>query len=430
MRFIEFPEINIKLEGMEEIILPKIRKIEQIFDASRIDDIEAYIAHKMEENLSCREAYKGKRICITAGSRGIPYMDKVIRTIAGKLESWGAKPFVIPAMGSHGGATAEGQKHFLAEYNITEESIGVPILSSMETVKLGELEDGTPVYIDRYAYESDGIVILNKIKPHTDFRAEHESGMVKMITIGLAKHKGASMIHRKGFGTFGERIPKIAAFIMEHAPVAFGVGIVQNAYDDIYEMEIMEKDEIMKEDARLLKLAKEKIGYFKDPHIDVLIIDEIGKNISGNGHDPNVTGRSNSKGFEGTADIKKLFIRGLNKETDHNGCGLSGADITTRRCLRDVDFEATWVNVATSTMLNGGAIPMYVENDRLAIQLAIRTCNNIDFNRARVVRIKDTMHMDKIEVSEAYYETLKTNPEIRVLSEPYEMQFDEEGFLL
>ena len=430
MKFIEFPPMSIKIEGMENVQIPKMFKIREIYDPTKIEDIPGWVKQQMETNLHNKEQYRGKRLCITAGSRGIPHLDTIIRTIVDTLKSWGAEPFIIPAMGSHGGGTAEGQREMIATYGITEETMGCPIYSSMEVVQISTLHDGTPVYCDKYAYESDGIVILNKVKPHTDFRGKHESGMAKMCAIGLAKHKGASMFHMMGFPTFAERIPQVGEEFLKHAPVAFGVGIVQNAYDDISEIEVMEKDLIMEKDAELLEIAKAKIAKFKMHDMDVLIIDQIGKNISGNGADPNITGRSNSKGFEDVINCKKMFIRGLTEETHHNGCGINHADITTRRCLNDIDFETSWINVVTATMLNGGKIPVYAETDRDALRIAIRTCNGIDFSKAKVVHIKDTLHMEEIEVSEAYYDELKNNPEVEILSEPEEMKFDENGFMI
>ena len=430
MKFIDFPKMSVTVEGMENIALPRMMKIKQLYDRNRIDDLEGCVEQQMESSLKDHGRFAGKRVCITAGSRGIPHLDRIIKAVIGKLRQWGAEPFVIPAMGSHGGATAEGQKEMIATYNITEESMGVPVVSSMEVVQIGELKDGTPVYCDKIAFESDGIVVLNKVKPHTDFRGRHESGVAKMLAIGLANHKGASMFHMMGFPTFADRIPQVCEVFLKHAPVAFGVGIVQNAYDDISEIEVMEKENLLEKDAELLEIAKAKIAKFKMPSIDVLIIDEIGKNISGNGHDPNITGRSNSPGFEDVVDLKKLFVRSLNEETHHNGCGLSAADVTTRRCLNSVDFETTWINVVTATMLNGGKIPIYMENDRDALLLAIRTCNGIDFNKAKVVRIKDTLSMEYIEVSESYYDELKGNPEIEILSEPCDIRFDQNGFMI
>lgn len=430
MKFINFPPMEIKVEGMEEIKMPKMMKIKQIYDKSKIQDLKLWIENEMESNISNKDNFNGKRICITVGSRGIPKLDLIVKTLVNKLKEWGASPFIVPAMGSHGGGTAEGQKEYIAGYNITEEYIGVPILSSMEVVKIGELPDKTPVYCDKYAYESDGIVVLNKVKPHTDFRGKHESGMAKMMAIGIAKHKGASMFHMKGFASFAERIPQVCDVFLKNAPIAFGVGIVQNAYDEISELEVMEKDKILDRDAALLKIAKEKIAKFKMPTIDVLIIDEMGKNISGCGFDPNIVGRSSSPGFEDVINLQKLFVRGLTKETHNNACGLGLADITTLRCLNNVDFESTWVNIVTSTRLNGGSIPVYANSDKDALLTAIRTCVGIDFEKVRVVRIKNTLSMEDIEVSESYYDELKNRNDVEILSEPFDIKFDEEGYMM
>jgi hypothetical protein len=430
MNYINFPPAQVIVQGLEEIRLPRMMKIRQKYGADKIEHLDLWIRQEMQAKLSNKSWFSGKRICITAGSRGIPHLDLIIRTVIDQLKSWGAEPFIIPAMGSHGGATAEGQKELIAGFNITEQSMGVPILSSMDVVQIGELEDKTPVYCDKTAYESDGIVILNKVKPHTDFRGKYESGMAKMMAIGIAKHLGASHFHMMGFPTFADRIPKVCEVFLQKAPLAFGLGIVQNAYDEISELEVMEKDKILERDAALLEIAKSRIANFKFHDIDVLIIDEIGKDISGNGHDPNITGRGNSPGFEDVVNLKKLFIRGLTKASHHNGCGLSAADITTRDCLCDVDFDLTWINVITSTMLNGGKIPLYMNNDKEALLFAIRTCNGIDFNNARIVRIKNTLEMEEIEVSEAYCDELKDRQDVEILSGFYEMEFDCDGRMI
>ena len=430
MQFIEFPKIDVKIEGMEDVRIPKMFRIKQIYDSARIMDIPSHIRAQMEGNLSNHERFRGKRLCITVGSRGIPDLDVMVRTVIDVLKEWGAEPFIIPAMGSHGGAIAEGQTELIATYNITEETMGVPIKSSMDVVQIGELPDGTPLFCDKYAAGSDGIILLNKVKPHTDFRAKHESGLAKMLAIGLAKHVGASQFHMKGIPTFAERIPQVCEVFLEKLPIAFGVGIVQNAYDKISYIEIMENDLILEKDAELQVIAKASIPGFKIPDIDVLIIDEIGKNISGNGADPNVTGRSNQPGFEDILKLKKMVILNLNEETHHNACGLNLADVTTRRCLNSVDFESTWINVITATVLAGGKIPVYRETDRDAIMLAIRTCNDIDYKNPRIVRIKDTLNMEYIEVSEAYLDECRAHPEIEIISEPYEFKFDADGFII
>jgi len=250
-----------------------------------------------------------------------------------------------------------------------------------------------------------------------------------MLAIGIANHAGASRFHMKGLATFAERIPQVCEVFLKNLPIAFGVGIVENAYDMTSHIEVMESERILEKDAELQCLAKTAIPTFKIPDIDVLVIDEIGKNVSGNGSDPNVTGRNSTGGFDGVLNLQKLFIRGLNEETNGNGIGVNQADVTTRRCLNSVDFESTWINVITSTVLVGGQIPMYCETDRDALMLAIRTCNGIDLKNPRVVRIKDTLHMEHIEVSEAYYAQCLVHPEIEILSEPQELEFDADGFM-
>jgi len=430
--FIDFPETHIIVQGLEKVPVPRMARMKQYYESDRIEDLPAHVAAELEKITARIPDVRGKRLCITAGSRGIPFLDVIIRSICDGLKKRGASPFVIPAMGSHGGGSAEGQREYLAGFNITEESMGVPVLSSMEVVCYGRMKDGTEVYCDKNAYESDGIIVLNKVKPHTDFRGKHESGMAKMMAIGLAKHVGAVSFHEKGFATFAERVPEVAELFIEKCPVAFGVGIVQNAYDDISELEMMPPEEIMERDAALLEIAKRRIANFRYPHIDVLVIDRIGKNISGNGHDPNIVGRNNSglPGFKEVLDLKKLFIRGLTPETHHNACGLSCADVTTRSCVRDIDWDTTWTNVASCTQLNGAYIPMYMNNDRDALLLAIKTLNGVDYAKAKVVRILDTLHMDEILVSEAYWEEAKNTPGVELVSDFEEIHFDENGDII
>ena len=334
-------------------------------------------------------------------------------------------------MGSHGGGTVEGNLEILEGYGITEKDMGVPILAGMEVTKIGEIDDGagTPVYCDRYAAEADGIVLYNKVKPHTDFKGEHESGLLKMIAIGIAKHKGCSLFHKQGFDTFSERIPLAAKVFLEKMPVLFGVGVVQNAYDRISEIMVFQKDQIVEGDRRLLKIAKARFPRFLFDYADVLIIDRIGKDISGEGADPNVTGRGFMPYFKDDFHTRRLVIRGLSEQSHHNACGLGLADITTRRCLNSVDWESTWVNLTTNTMIDGGKIPMYQNNDYEAIRVAIRTCTRIDYKKARVVRIKDTLSLDEFEISESMLDMISDNEKIEIIGEPYQWNFDDEGYL-
>lgn len=430
MKFIDFPEIHFPVQGLDEIEIPRMVRIKQTFENDRIENIEEHL-NKQLDLLCLDKSLEGKRIAVTVGSRGIPDNALIVRTLCNKLKAWGASPFIVPAMGSHGGGCVEGNLEILTGYGITEENIGVPILASMEVVRIGTMDDEarTPIFCDKYAAEADGIVIYNKVKLHTDFKGEHESGLLKMIAIGLAKHEGCSWFHKQGFDTFAERIPMVARTFLDKMPVIFGVGVVQNAYDKISEIQVYPKDKIIEGDGELLKTARRRFPRFKFDDIDVLIVDRIGKNISGEGADPNVTGRGFMPYFKDDFHTKRLIIRGLTEQSHHNGCGLGLADITTRRCLNSVDWESTWVNLTTNLMVDGGKIPMYQNNDFDAIRLAIRTCARIDWRTARVVRIKDTLSLNEFEVSESVLPDIRDNAEVQILSEPYALSFDEEGYL-
>ncbi|NLN06025.1 MAG: hypothetical protein GX167_00190 [Firmicutes bacterium] len=427
--FIHFPEIHLPVEGRENIPLPAMYTIRQRYDATHLTDVAGHLRRQLAENVPEKERLAGKSICLTVGSRGIPHLALLVRTICDVLKEWKARPFIVPAMGSHGGATAEGQKAILAGYNITEESIGVPVISSMEVVRYGEL-DGIPLYCDKYAYAADGIVVFNKVKPHTDFRGRHESGLAKMVAIGMAKHKGAACFHSFGVDRFADLIPRACELFLATGKLAFGVGVVQNAYDDICHIAVCTAENFLTTDARLQALAKEKIPRFKFKDCDVLIIDEIGKNISGFGFDPNIVGRNSSGNFPGVLNLKRLFIRGLTPESHHNATGLGCADITTRRCLNDVDWVHTWINVLTAGAPAGGRIPLYAENDKEALLIALRTCPGIDYASARVARIKNTLCMDVIQVSEALYQDIKDRDDVEYISGPAPLQFDDDDNLL
>lgn len=430
MKMIDFPEMSFPIQGLDEVTLPRMARVRQIYARDRIEDIPAHLSAEF-----AREDYaalvRGKRIAVTVGSRGIPNNAEIVGVICRQLADWGAFPFVVPAMGSHGGGTVSGNLEILSGYGITEANIGAPICASMDVVKIGELDDGsaTPVYCDRIAAEADGIVIYNKVKPHTDFKGEHESGLLKMMAIGLAKHRGCSALHRRGFDTFAENIPKAAKVFLEKMPVVFAVGVVQNAYDEISEIRVYPREAIVAGDRELLSIAKARFPRFKFDNIDVLIIDRIGKDISGEGADPNVTGRGFMPYFKDDFHTRKLFIRGLSEQSHHNACGLGLADITTRRCLNDVDWESTWVNLTTNMMIDGAKIPLYQNNDYDALRVALRTCPRIDYAQARIVRIRDTLSLNEFEVSEAMLQELRTTEDVEILSEPYAFSFDNEGFL-
>ena len=427
--FIDFPVIDAKMEGLDQVVLPRMVRIRQKYDPSQIRDVPRHLARELEAQVRDKEALQGKHMAITAGSRGIPFYPEMMRTIVDKLKAWGAEPFLVPSMGSHAGATAEGQREMLATFGITEEAMGCPILSSMEVVEVGALSDGTPVYCDKYAYTSDGIVVVNKVKPHTSFKGEHESGLLKMLCIGLGKHRGAAAMHMRGYEVFDRLIPEAGRLCLDREPVLFGVGIVQNAYDDISNLEVMGRERIEERDRALLAIAKEKLARFKFPDTDVLIIDRIGKNIGGSGFDPNVVARRD-RVYPGTLVSQNIFVRGLTQETHHNASGIGTIEVTTLRCVQDVDWAVTWTNMMTANFLPGCRIPCFARNDREALLWAIRTCTGIDYTNALVVRIRDTMHMEEIQVSENLAKQLRDRDDVELLSGPFDIPFGPDGYII
>ncbi|GAA4616412.1 lactate racemase domain-containing protein [Saccharopolyspora hordei] len=412
-----------------DIELPRMIPVEQRFASTVVEDLEGTIRSQVAEH-DRTHPVSGKRIAITAGSRGIAQLDRIVATLVDALAGCGAKPFVVPAMGSHGGGTAAGQRKVLAEYGVTEERIGAPIVSSMETVVVTELPDGTPVHIDAEAAQADGIVVLGRVKPHTDFRGTHESGLAKMIAIGLGKHRGATTLHAHGFENFHSLIPAVAEAALRVVPVEFGMAVVENAYEQVARLELVPTDVLLEREAELLVEAKRLMPKLLVSDIDVLVVDEIGKDISGAGMDPNITGRApvNSEHFR-TVPIKRVVVLGLTEHTGGNACGLGMADVTTQRCLDQIDFGSFYTNSLTSGVPDGARIPMALANDRDAIVAALHMSRGPHDRPAKVVRIRNTLTMPRIEVSEAYAQEVADHPDLTALGEPRDWEFDADGRL-
>lgn len=422
-------KINITLEGGLKFDFPKMVEVEQQFPRPHVDNIY----HAIDEELGKidKSFLSGKQIAITAGSREISGIVEIFQAIGAQLKNLGAHPFIVPAMGSHGGATATGQVQILRGLGITEESTGLPIRSSMETVEVDRLGDGTPLYCDKSAFHADGIIILNKIKPHADFKGDYESGLVKMLTIGLAKHKGATAMHVHGFDHFHKVLPQAAELMLKKLPVVFGVAILENAYHELMAVEIIPPEQILVKEKYLLNKAKDNIGRLLLHQIDLLIVDEIGKNISGEGMDPNVTGRPGSglkEGFD-APNIQKIVVLDVTDVSHGNGVGIGMADITTLQCVNKIDFNTMYTNAVTATILDPAKIPLTMNNDKEALALALRTCNRVTPGAARVVRIKNTMDLHRILVSEACLPEVKSHDFLNITGELHSMRFDDRGRL-
>lgn len=411
--------------------LPRMFQIRQKFPRERIlpEEIPDVIEKLMSEDKFASQIRPGMRIAITAGSRGIANVALITKCIADFVKKQGAEPFVVPAMGSHGGATAEGQTAILNGYGITEEYIGCPILSSMEVKKIGMNEEGMEVYIDRYAAEADGIIVSCRIKPHTAFRGPYESGIMKMMTIGLGKQHGAEVCHEAGFKHMAKYVPMFGKAILENAPVLFAVASIENAYDETAKLVAVNADEVVEKEPPLLKEAFANMPRILVDECDVLVVDQIGKNFSGDGMDPNITGTFCTPYATGGIKSQRVCVLDLSPETHGNGIGLGYSSATTKRVFDQLDLASMYPNAITCTVLGGARIPVVMESDREAIQVCVRTCNEIDKENPRIVRIPNSLHIEHIMLSETYYDEVKDNPDIEILSEPQYLPFDEDGNL-
>lgn len=416
---------------LKNIELPEMIQIRQKFDGTHIetDRIPEVIAAQMKQEKIAGRFKPGMRVAITAGSRGIANIGLIIRSIADSLKDMGCEPFIVPAMGSHGGATAEGQREVIESYGITEEAVGCKIVSSMVTVEIGKTETGRPVRIDKHAYEADGIVVCGRIKPHTGFRGPYESGIMKMMAIGLGKQYGAEIIHQDGFHHFREYIPMYGKAIIRFAPISCALAVLENAYDQTRELVALTPDEIITEEPKLLDRARTYMPRLLFDACDVLIIDEAGKNISGDGMDPNISGRFPTASASGGISAQRVAILDMTPESHGNGCGMGLADCISRRFYEKLDLEATYPNAITNTLVGELKIPMIMNNDRETIQLCIKTCNEIDHKNPRMIRIKNTLKLETVEISKALLEEAKAHPDIEVTGELSPMKFNEQGNL-
>lgn len=412
---------------LEPIPLPPMALIRQKFDETRIDDIPGHLRRELEKPGTIDRLLPGQQVAVAVGSRGIQNLALIVRTTLDRIKEAGAVPFIVPCMGSHGGATAEGQIEILKQLGITESSMSVPIRASMDVAVIDTLDNGLPVYADRYAMEADAIIVINRIKPHTAFRGPYESGVMKMIAIGLGKQKGAEAIHQLGFKHMAVHMPAAARILMRKLPIVFGVAIVENAYDQTCRIEALPIERVEERELRLLEEAKERIPKLLFGQIDVLVIDWIGKNISGDGMDPNVTGRFPTPYAYGGPDVTKIVALDLTPESKGNAAGIGLSDFTTKRMVEKMNAEATYANGLTSTVCLPCNISTTLENDYYAIKAAVKTCNILDYNACRLVRIRDTLHLGEIHISAGMLDEARRHPDIEVLAGPGEWRFDEEG---
>ena len=412
---------------------PKIYRLRQNFDRTLVQDIPGTVKAELKKLSLEKRVKTGQRVALTAGSRGVANIAIILKAAVEHLKSLGTQPFIFPAMGSHGGATAEGQTALLAHYNVTEAFTGAPVLSSMEAVEISKTGDGVPVYIDKNASQADWIIVVNRIKPHTKFKAPHESGLMKMMAIGMGKQKGAEYYHKAALHyTFPKIIVDAGREVLKKAPVLCGIGTVENGYDETAKIAAMNPNEIESREKELLELAKKMMPRLPFNEIDLLIVDEMGKDISGTGIDPNVTGRNRDLigVFPHPTNVKRLFVRDLTDNSNGNATGIGLADLTTQRLVDKINYQAMYMNCMTGISIEKAAVPMHFETDQEAIKVGLGSVGLTPPEKSKIVRIKNTLLVDEVEISEVYGEELKKRSDLEILEGPRPMAFDPRGNLL
>lgn len=380
--------------------IPKFVRVRHEMDRGHIDDIEGAVAQAMQREGTLDRIKPGDSVCITAGSRDVANIARVIRAICDQVKSVGAHPFIIPAMGSHAGAKAEGQRGIIEGYGVTEEAMGAPIRATMDTEVIAHAKSGLEIHLDKYANAADFLIPVGRIKAHTDFRGEVESGICKMLVIGMGKQHGAYQCHKLGFKSMAANVKEFAGAIIEKKPNMFAIGLIENAYHQTCRIEAIPAGRILEEEPPLLDYAKSRMAKIPFDQADILFVDETGKDISGAGMDPNVTGRSAQNGIS-RPFAERIVARDLTDEAHHNATGMGNADVTTRRLFDKIDMEQTYPNSLTSRDINGFRIPIVMENDDLAIRFALHTITGANAESGyRAMWIRDTNHVQTFYVTE------------------------------
>jgi len=408
----------------------KVRKIKQSFNNTKIDNLSEYIHQSFKKSDLKKRIKLGNKIGITVGSRGITNIKLIVKEIISELKNLNTLPFILPAMGSHGGANSQGQKEVLASYGITEEEMGVPILSSMETIQIGKVEDRIPIYFSKDAMKADGIVALNRVKVHTDFKSNiAESGMSKILVIGLGKATGARSIHSLGVYGLKNVIPQAAELIIKKAPIVQGIGILENSYDQTMKISFVPPEDIIRADSELLKISKEVMPMLPMDELDVVIAQEIGKNISGTGFDTNVIGRLYINGEKEIMKpmIKRLIVFDITEESHGNALGIGLADITTKQLVNKINYKDMYANTITSTFLNRAKIPIIADSEKEAVEIAVKTCWKLEQNDVKLLIMKNTLDLEYLYVSKVAWEEIKTNQDIEVCGDWRKLSFNDNG---
>ncbi|HUY88996.1 MAG TPA: lactate racemase domain-containing protein [Pirellulales bacterium] len=414
-------------------VYPKMFRVRQKFEAPRVDDIPGTVKAELAKLGLEKKVKPGQTVAITAGSRGIANIRHIIKAAVEHFQSIGAKPYIVPAMGSHGGGTAEGQRGILAGYGITEEFCGCPIKASMETIIVCQTAEGFPVHFDRRASEADHVLVCGRVKPHTDFVGDVESGLMKMMLIGLGKHEGAKVYHRAILDySFPQIVKSVANRVLETCPILAGLAIVENGYDETAKIAAVPADSMEAHERELLVLAKKWMPKLPFDRCDILLIDELGKNISGAGVDTNVVGRKH-RYHEAASDefpkVRRIVIRGLTEETHGNASGIGLFEFCTTRAMQAIDERITRINCLTSGNVSAAMMPVNFDTDREIIDAALPTIGLTEPPNAKILWIRNTLELSEVECSQAYWDEAQKRSDLEILGDLHELPFDAKGDL-
>ena len=416
-------------EILDNIKLPQIMKVSQTFDNTKLDDVEGDLNQKLIDKNIKDKIKQGMKIAITGGSRGISSYKELMKTIVSFVKKCGATPFIIPSMGSHGGGTSEGQENMLKKLGITKESVGCEIISSMDVVEVGRTSKDLPVYIDKNAANADGIILLNRVKLHTSFRGKYESGLIKMMAIGLAKRKGADMTHFLRYENMAENLVEVGKIALNNLNIICGVASIENGYNEVADLFVLHKDEILQEEPKILEKSKRLMPRIYLDDIDVLIVNEIGKNISGTGVDTNIVGRFHTNAASGGPNTVKLGFLDISEKSGGNGNGMGLADFVSKKFFRKIDFESTYINAITSTEPNSVKLPLVLDNDKYVFQGCVKLCGVKNIQDIKLVIINNTKELDEIYMSKSAFENTVDKSKVKKESELFDIPFDDEGNL-
>jgi hypothetical protein len=413
---------------------PEFFRVRQNFQKHAIHDIPAAIAETVEQS-PLIEIKTGQRVAIAVGSRGIANLSTIISNIVQQVSDRGGRPVIVPAMGSHGGATAEGQKAVLASYGITSDQMGCPVDASMETVLVGTTSDGVDVHFDRVASEADHVVVVNRVKPHTRLAGKYESGLVKMLMIGLGKHRGAYLYHQV-FPDYDHRLellaPEIVSMIVQQVPIIAGIAIVEDAFENTSHIEAIAASDFLTREPELLEMARNRMPRLPFDHADLLIVDQIGKEISGCGMDTNVIGRKTndrSAAPDEFPKIRQIYIRSLTEKTAGNGCGVGIADYGHRKVVSALNEQVTRINCVTSAHVTAGAIPITFDSDQEVLDAVVSQTQATRRSDLKWLWIRDTLQLSELACSRSYWEAASQRADLELLGEPSPLCFDNSGNL-